>query len=835
MQIPALFRSACVAAVMAVAVSACGGKDNAPVNVARIVVTPASPTVVVDESVVLEAQTLDASGNVLTGRPVVWQSESAIIATVTQTGLLTGVASGSVGITARSEGKEARVTVAVVAPPLASITFSALASPLRVGRSQQLGYALLNTKGQQITGIPLIFTSSNPLAVSVDATGFLTGVAVGSATIRAVSGAVNAEAIIEVLGQQSPRITTIEPAVLVPNETVLVRGMDLRDEVNRSTTIVEIGGLPAPLLSESDTLLRVQVPCLLSGNAQLHATVVDSLLTRQVVIATPSLVLGPGAVADLPVAGAHCRQLNPTPGASRYLIMGYNTATSPNTGGSFSITGNPGTAAAAQVAPAAPAPRFTLAQIRDENFVRDTAHLNFLERERVLYQTLRSAPRDRALTLRRIVPLPALGDIRPIFYTFSGGCGDTTRVIQGRAIRVGTRAIIWEDTANTVKSTADANLASYYERMGRQFDDEQYDVIRKYFGDPLRRDAETDADGRLSMVFSQRLNGTGAAAYVTSCDQRTRATAAGSNVGEYFYGAVPTTSSLNLNTTASPDGWFYFMGRTVIHEVKHIASISARFANNASFFEQSWLEEGTARHAEELWVRDYVHRVPWKGNTGFGTASDNGLYCDFHPADATCAAADPLHRPTYGMRRQFNEIREKLVAPWDWSPFGNASSQSGGVFYQTAWSLVRYAIDRYAASDSAFFQTLTGSNLTGVTNLEAAAGASLDDMLGGWGLALFADDYPGLGSMADVAIHFPTWNLRNIYTGLSNSPNWTARWPTPFPIEPSQLNYGVFQRNSPAIRGGGHAYYELSGTAPGPQLINIQATPTVRIKMLRLQ
>lgn len=825
-----------VFAAILLSASACGKKDAGPTPVASVVVTPVNPSLAADDSLVLTARTLDASGNALTGRNVTWRSETAIIATVTQAGLLTAVDQGSAVIVATSEGKEGRVTVTVTPPPLASITLSPPLSPVRVGGTAQLSYAVLNTRGQPVSAVPLTFTSSNPAVATVTSAGVVSGVSLGTTTVRAAAGTIIGEVTLNVLGAQNPSITSVEPASLVPNAVASLRGVELRDDNSPSATLVLIGGQQASILSVSDTMIQVRVPCLVSGAAALQATIAQRTINRSVVIGTPNLTSGVGSAQPLPPSSEHCVQIAASSTPSRYLIMAYNTATSPNTLGSLTLAGNYGTAAVATMRPTDP-PAFSLSRERSEHFVRDTAHLNFLERERELYLTLRAAPRERTTTLRRSAPLPALGDIRPIFYTFSGGCGDTTRVIQGRAIRVGTRAIIWEDTANTIKSTQDAALAGFYERLGKQFDDEQYDVIRKYFGDPLRRDAETDADGRLSMVYTQRLNGSGAAAYVTSCDQRTRAVAPGSNVGEYFYGAVPTTSIPNLNTTSAPDGWFYFMGRTVVHEVKHIASIAARFANNASFFEQSWLEEGTARHAEELWVRDYVHNVPWKGNTGFGTANDNGLFCDFHPDDATCAAVDPLHRPTYGMRRQFNEIRDKLLAPWDWSPFGNGSGQTGGIFYQTAWSMVRYAIDQYATSDSAFFQTLINSNLVGAPNVEASAGggASMDDILRGWGLALYADDYPGFTAAADVSTQFPTWNLRSIYQGLNSSPNWSARWPAEFPMTPTALSFGVFQSGRNGIRGGGHAYFELSGTPTEPQLLRVLGTSGMRFVVLRLQ
>jgi hypothetical protein len=339
------------------------------------------------------------------------------------------------------------------------------------------------------------------------------------------------------------------------------------------------------------------------------------------------------------------------------------------------------------------------------------------------------------------------------------------------------------------------------------------------------------------MVFTQRLNPTSAAAYVTSCDLFPQSQNAGSNFGEFFYGEVPTVATLNVNTTNSPDGWFYFMARTVVHEVKHIASLAARTANNAPVFESTWLEEGTARHAEEMWVRESLHRVPWKGNTGFGTAQTNGVFCDFHPTDATCNAADALRRPGYGMRRHFNEIRPKLLAPWDYSPFGDAGS--GSTFYQTSWSLVRYTIDRYATSESQFFRSLINSSTNGITNLVNVAGVSLDQLLGGWSLALFADDYPGVAAF-DPDIQFPTWNLRSIYAGLNASPSWTGVYPNAFPIPATQLAPGAFTSSLNAMRGGGAAYFELVGLG-SRQLLNLRgaggANPSanLRIAIARLQ
>jgi alpha-tubulin suppressor-like RCC1 family protein/uncharacterized protein YjdB len=61
----------------------------------------------------LTATPRDAGGAALNGRPVTWQSAAETVASVSTTGLVTGVAAGSTTITATSEGRSATATVVV--------------------------------------------------------------------------------------------------------------------------------------------------------------------------------------------------------------------------------------------------------------------------------------------------------------------------------------------------------------------------------------------------------------------------------------------------------------------------------------------------------------------------------------------------------------------------------------------------------------------------------------------------------------------------------------------------------------------------------------------------
>src|SRR5205814_4107300 len=56
------------------------------------------------------------AGNVLTGRTISWTSSNAAVATVSGTGLVSGVAAGSATITATSEGRSGQAQVTVAAP-----------------------------------------------------------------------------------------------------------------------------------------------------------------------------------------------------------------------------------------------------------------------------------------------------------------------------------------------------------------------------------------------------------------------------------------------------------------------------------------------------------------------------------------------------------------------------------------------------------------------------------------------------------------------------------------------------------------------------------------------
>src|SRR5438105_2626298 len=84
---------------------------------ATISVIPPSATASVGQTLQLTATPKDAGGNTLTGRTITWGSSSSSVATVSSSGLVSGVATGSATITATSEGKSGTAAITVSTPP----------------------------------------------------------------------------------------------------------------------------------------------------------------------------------------------------------------------------------------------------------------------------------------------------------------------------------------------------------------------------------------------------------------------------------------------------------------------------------------------------------------------------------------------------------------------------------------------------------------------------------------------------------------------------------------------------------------------------------------------
>jgi hypothetical protein len=254
------------------------------------------------------------------------------------------------------------------------------------------------------------------------------------------------------------------------------------------------------------------------------------------------------------------------------------------------------------------------------------------------------------------------------------------------------------------------------------------------------------------MLFSPVVNSYGVGGFVVSCDFYPESVAPSSNTGEVFYAGVPTTSGTGFQFYTK-DVWRWLTRSIVMHESKHLTADAERLSRGAPL-EETWLEEGSAVLAEELWSRG-VYGTVWKGEAAYRQT----LYCDVRPTFPECAG-----RP-YSMFNAWAFLHDYAVRLASRTPLGPVNVNDA-TFYGSSWAFLRWVIDQRATSEGAFLKALVQDpTRTGVANLESKAGLSFSTLLPQWAYALFLDSW-GVPP-PQPALTFPSWQVQNIFVGMS--------------------------------------------------------------------
>jgi len=127
-----------------------------PPVVTTVTVGPVSATVQVGATVTLQATVQDQNGNVMTGQTVSWSSDNAA-ASVSSSGVVTGVAAGSANITATSSGKSgtSAITVTATPPPppvVTTVTVSPPSASVVAGSTVALQATVKDQNGNVMSG-----------------------------------------------------------------------------------------------------------------------------------------------------------------------------------------------------------------------------------------------------------------------------------------------------------------------------------------------------------------------------------------------------------------------------------------------------------------------------------------------------------------------------------------------------------------------------------------------------------------------------------------------------------------------------------------------------------
>jgi uncharacterized protein YjdB len=148
--------------------------------------------VFVGATTTLRAALLDAAGDTIRQRVAAFRVDPAgdtTIARVSATGVVTGVAVGTVRVIAEREEKADTSKVTVTLRPVATVTVTPADTTVRVGNTVQLTATLRAANNAVVTGRPVAWASSDTTVARVSGTGLVTGVAASNefVTITATS------------------------------------------------------------------------------------------------------------------------------------------------------------------------------------------------------------------------------------------------------------------------------------------------------------------------------------------------------------------------------------------------------------------------------------------------------------------------------------------------------------------------------------------------------------------------------------------------------------------------------------------------------------------------
>ena len=198
---------------------ACGSDTEPDLGVARVALQPEHPSVGVGQTVQMSATAFDAADQPIPNTVARWQVGDASRATVSTSGLVTGVAVGSTTVSATIGGVSGStdVTVTEATPSLATLGLAPEALKLAPGRAGRLVATARNFNGDLVS-VAVTWTAGDPAVASVDGQGVVTAHTQGSTTVTASAQGLTASATVSV----DPLFTVASLEITPTSATVTV-------------------------------------------------------------------------------------------------------------------------------------------------------------------------------------------------------------------------------------------------------------------------------------------------------------------------------------------------------------------------------------------------------------------------------------------------------------------------------------------------------------------------------------------------------------------------------------------------------------------------------------
>lgn len=308
---------------LAILFAACGGGSDATapggnggntggggsVAVSSVAVTPATSTLLVGvtDSATLGTTTAtatpkDASGNTLSGRTITWGSSASAVATVSAAGVITAVSPGTANITATSEGQVGTAVITVSRPPVATFVISPAPPSLLVGvvdsanlRVATFTAAPKDAAGHQLAGRTITWSSGSSSVATVNASGTVTALSAGTASINASSEGQTGSVTVTVT---RPPVATV---TMSPASASLLVGVVDSTHLGMTTfTVTEkdaaghlLSGRAVTWASSAGGVATVNsgglVDAISAGSTNVTATVEGVVATGQVTVTRPNV------------------------------------------------------------------------------------------------------------------------------------------------------------------------------------------------------------------------------------------------------------------------------------------------------------------------------------------------------------------------------------------------------------------------------------------------------------------------------------------------------------------------------------------------------------------
>ncbi len=241
------------------------------ITVASVSASLANPVLYVSGSTMAVATPRDVDGQPLQ-RPVSWTSSNPGVAAVhSTTGAVTAVGQGTATIAATCEGRVGQAALTVTSTPVASVSVTLNASSLTVGATTTASAVTRDASNNVLTGRVITWSSSNTAVATVNASGAVTAVSVGSANITATSEGVSGQAALTVTQAPVASVT-----VTLNASTLTVGASTAAAAVARDASNNVLTGRPVTWSSSNTAVATVNAAGLVTavsvGSANIRGT-----------------------------------------------------------------------------------------------------------------------------------------------------------------------------------------------------------------------------------------------------------------------------------------------------------------------------------------------------------------------------------------------------------------------------------------------------------------------------------------------------------------------------------------------------------------------------------